>query len=164
MDKIISQEQSAYVEGRHILDGPLILNEIYSWAKKMKHKVLLFKVDFEKAFDCLNWSYLDSIMEQMNFGGKWRSWILECLKSATASVLVNGSPTEEFHITMGVRQGDPLSPFLFIIVMEGLHVSMLEATRKGYFNGVTLPNNGPVLSHLMYSDDVIFWAVGHPQI
>ena len=72
---MVSEEQSAYIEGRQILDGPLILNEVCSWAKISKNKVFLFKVDFEKAFDSLSWSYLDSVMEQMDFGIKWRSWI-----------------------------------------------------------------------------------------
>lgn len=74
-----------------------------------KHsKALLFKVDFEKAFYCLNWGYLDSIMEQMDFEGKWRSWIRGCLSSTRASVIVNESATKEFDLERGIRQGDPL--------------------------------------------------------
>ena len=133
-----------------------MLNETCSWAKRLKSKTLLFKVDFEKAFDCLSWSFLDSIMEQMQFGENWRSWIRACLKSTRASVLVNGSATDEFPISRGVRQGDPLSPFLFILAMEGLHITMLEAANKGFFQGISMPNNGPVLSHFMFADDVIF--------
>lgn len=68
--KLVSQEQSTYIEGRQILDGPLMLNEVCGWVKKSKHKMFLFKVDFEKAFDCLSWSFLDSILEQMHFGTK----------------------------------------------------------------------------------------------
>ncbi|KAJ9555174.1 hypothetical protein OSB04_009788 [Centaurea solstitialis] len=154
--KVVSMEQSAYVEGRQILDGPLMVNEVCSWAKRSKSRVFLFKVDFEKAFDFISWNYLDSILEQMHFGVKWRSWIKGCLNSARASVLVNSSPTSEFPLSRGLRQGDPLSPFLFIIAMEGLHVAMLEATRKNLFNGIRLPNNGPMLSHLLFADDVMF--------
>ena len=93
-----------------------------SCAKKSKRQILLFKVDFDKAFDSINWKYIDSMLDQMGFGAKWRSWIQSCLSSSKASVLINGSPTEEFNITKGVRQGHPLSPFLFIIAMEGLNV------------------------------------------
>ncbi|KAI3751226.1 hypothetical protein L2E82_22274 [Cichorium intybus] len=153
---VISDVQSAYVEGRNILDGPLVINELYSWAKKTRRKILLFKVDFEKAFDSVNWEFLDSILSQMGFGTKWRSWISGCLNSSRASVIINGSPTDEFEISKGVRQGDPLSPFLFIIAMEGLNVALQEARDKGLFKGVQLPNDGPCISHLFYADDALF--------
>lgn len=91
--------QSAYIEGRNILDGPLIINEILSWTKKVKKKVLLFKVDFDKAFDSVNWDYLDTVLSQMGFGTKWRAWIQGCLASSRASVIVNGSPAKEFSFT-----------------------------------------------------------------
>lgn len=113
-----------YVEGKSILDGPLIVNKICSWSKKTKRKTSLFNVDFKKAFDSFNWDYLDAVMEQMNYGRKWRSWIRGCMMSSRAIVVVKGTPTKEFDITKGVRQGDPISPFLFIIAIEGLDVEM----------------------------------------
>ncbi|GJT95774.1 putative RNA-directed DNA polymerase, eukaryota, reverse transcriptase zinc-binding domain protein [Tanacetum coccineum] len=88
IDKIVSKEQSTFIAGRQILDGPIILNHI---------------------------------LDSLDFGLKWRSWIKTCLSSSRASILVNGSPTSEFSINRGLRLGDPLSPFLFILVMEGLH-------------------------------------------
>nr|KAJ0194091.1 hypothetical protein LSAT_V11C800426490 [Lactuca sativa] len=163
---VISPTQSAFIKDRYILDGPLIVNEVISWLRKSKSKAFLFKVDFEKAFDCLNWDYLDSVMEQMNFGGKWRSWIRGCLSSARASVIVNGSTTKEFSFERGIRQGDPLSPFLFIMAAEGLNVAMEEAMEHRIFKGITLPKSGPVLSHLQYADDVIFlgsWSTSNAK-
>ncbi|KAI3750395.1 hypothetical protein L2E82_21030 [Cichorium intybus] len=156
MNDIIGEVQTAYIEGRNILDGPLVTNEICSWAKKVKKKILLFKVDFDKAFDSINWEYLNSVLVQMGFGNKWCRWINGCLRSSRASVLVNGAPTKEFEITRGVRQGDPLSPFLFIIAMEGLNAALLSAREHDIFNGVKLPNNGPSVSHLFYADDALF--------
>lgn len=73
--KLIGDEQSAYVEGRCILDAPLMINEVCSWAKRACKKLLLFMVEFDKEFDSMNWQYLDSILEQMGFGNKWRMWI-----------------------------------------------------------------------------------------
>ncbi|GJR33682.1 putative RNA-directed DNA polymerase, eukaryota, reverse transcriptase zinc-binding domain protein [Tanacetum coccineum] len=143
----------AFIKGRQITDGPLLVNEIISWAKKHKKKLLLLKVDFEKAFDCLSWSFLDSIMMQMGFCNTWRKWIHSCLSSAFSSVafssvLVNGSPTKEFKIEKGLRQGDPLSPFLFILVVEALNVVFLEARYKNIFHGVDV-------SHLQFADDAL---------
>ncbi|GJQ89776.1 RNA-directed DNA polymerase, eukaryota, reverse transcriptase zinc-binding domain protein [Tanacetum coccineum] len=89
------------------------------------------------------------------FGEKWRSWIRECLRSARTSILVNGSPTSEFSIKRGLRQGDPLSPFLFILIMEGLHIVIKDATRSNLIKGVTVGNPGMSLSHFFYADDVV---------
>lgn len=95
-------------------------------------------------------------MNRMGFGNKWRYWIRNCLESGRASVIINGSPTNEFSITKGVRQGDPLSPFLFIIAIEGLNVAMKTAVEKGVFDGVKFPNSNICLSHLFYADDALF--------
>ncbi|GJW45976.1 RNA-directed DNA polymerase, eukaryota, reverse transcriptase zinc-binding domain protein [Tanacetum coccineum] len=92
--------------------------------------MLHFKVDFEKAFDSVCWNFLLNIMKQIEFSKKWRKYIKGCLNSATVSVLVNGFLTNEFKMERGLRQEDPLSPFLFIIVMEALQISILEALKS----------------------------------
>ncbi|GKD17256.1 RNA-directed DNA polymerase, eukaryota, partial [Tanacetum coccineum] len=93
---VMGEVQMAFIKGRQIIDGPLMVDEIISWAKRKKKKLMFLKVDFEKAFDTLNWFFLMSVMEQMGFSSKWRNWIFSCLDSAYASVLVNGSPISEF--------------------------------------------------------------------
>ncbi|KAJ9567733.1 hypothetical protein OSB04_003699 [Centaurea solstitialis] len=166
IDSIIGYEQTAFIANRNILDGALIISEIISWAKASKRKTMILKVDFEKAFDSLSWDVLDDIQDQMGFGLKWRSWIQGCLKSASMSVLINGSPTPEFHPKKGVREGDPFAPFLFIIAAEGLNIAMHEAKEKGVFHGTKLPNNGSILSNLHYADDAIFvgeWSTSNAR-
>ncbi|GJZ45992.1 putative RNA-directed DNA polymerase, eukaryota, reverse transcriptase zinc-binding domain protein [Tanacetum coccineum] len=155
IDKIVSKEQSTFIAGRKILDGPLILSEVIDWFKKIKKKMLIFKVDFEKAFDSVSWKYLDFILFSLGFGSTWRSWIFACLHSLRASILINGSPTSEFSIKRGLRQGDPLSPFLFILIMEGLHCAMSNAVSSGLIRGIKIGSSDITLSHLFYADDVI---------
>nr|GEX16923.1 putative reverse transcriptase domain, ribonuclease H-like domain, aspartic peptidase domain protein [Tanacetum cinerariifolium] len=84
-----------------------------------------------------------------------RGWIRACLHSARTSILINGSPTKEFSIKHGLRQGGPLSPFLFILVMEGLHVAIKEASQSRPIKGVSVGNSNFNLSHLFYADDVV---------
>ncbi|GKA87022.1 RNA-directed DNA polymerase, eukaryota, reverse transcriptase zinc-binding domain protein [Tanacetum coccineum] len=121
------------------------------------------KVDFEKAFDTVNWKYLDHMLLSLGFGSKWRRWIKMCLHSTRASVLVNGSPSSEFPIKRGLRQGDPLSPFLFIIVMEGLHLALEDAVSSGLIHGVKVGNSDLYISHLFYADDLVIISEWNKQ-
>ncbi|GJU23372.1 RNA-directed DNA polymerase, eukaryota [Tanacetum coccineum] len=130
---LVSDVQFAFVSNRQILDGPFIPNELLSWCKYKKSKALIFKIDFEKAFNSVRWDYLDMVLSNFGFGAKWRSWIQGCLKSAMGSILVNGSPTSEFKFFKGLKQGDPLSPFLFILIMESLHLSFNNVVNAGLF-------------------------------
>jgi len=82
--------QSAFVRGKQILDGILIANEVVDEAKRLNKELLLFKVDFEKAYDSIDHNYLNSLMVNMNFPTLWRKWIMECIGMATMAVLVMG--------------------------------------------------------------------------
>ncbi|GKB97733.1 putative RNA-directed DNA polymerase, eukaryota, reverse transcriptase zinc-binding domain protein [Tanacetum coccineum] len=145
---LVHEVQSAFISERQILDGPFILNEVLQWCKRKKKQSLIFKVDFEKAFDSVRWDFLDDILKKFGFGNKWCDWIRICLKSSRGSILVNGSPTEEFQFFKGLKQGDPLSPFLFILVMECLHLSFQRVVDAGMFTGIQL-NHSVNLSHMM---------------
>ncbi|KAK1409431.1 hypothetical protein QVD17_35957 [Tagetes erecta] len=155
ISSIISESQSGFLSNSNIIDGPLMVNEIITWSKKAKRKVMLFKIDFEKAFDNINWNFLDATLSQMNFPLKWRRWITNMFAASRSSVLVNGSPTYEFKCHKGVRQGDPLSPFLFIIGMEVLAGMLKKLCDVSLFKGFQAPNDGPLISHLLYADDAI---------
>ena len=96
MPGLIDERQSAFIKDRHILHGTLILNEAVEEAKKCKKPALVFKVDFEKAYDSVSWSFLDYMLDRMGFNLTWRKWIKACLQSTTISILVKGSPTKEF--------------------------------------------------------------------
>nr|GFA97591.1 RNA-directed DNA polymerase, eukaryota [Tanacetum cinerariifolium] len=95
------------------------------------------------------------VLNRFGFGARWCGWIQECFRSSHGSVLVNGSPTEEFQFNKGLKQGDPLSPFLFILVMESLHLSFKRVEDAGMFNGIKI-NSSMTLSHMFYADNAIF--------
>ncbi|GJS46330.1 RNA-directed DNA polymerase, eukaryota, reverse transcriptase zinc-binding domain protein [Tanacetum coccineum] len=114
------------------------------------------KVDFDKAFDSVGWGYLFKVMKYMGFNETWIQWIRTCLTSSRSSILVNGSLTNEFSPLRGLRQGDPMSPFLFIMVMEGLNVAMKDAVQHGLFRSAQIGNHDVKISHLFYADDAMF--------
>nr|GEZ40436.1 putative RNA-directed DNA polymerase, eukaryota, reverse transcriptase zinc-binding domain protein [Tanacetum cinerariifolium] len=128
MPNLISDVQTAFISKRQILDGPFIPNEFISWY---------------------------GILNNFGFGVKWRGWIQACLSLAMGSILVNGSPSSEFKFHKGLKQGDPLSPFLFILVMEGLHISFKNILNSGLYKGIRI-DESLTLSHLFYADDAIF--------
>ncbi|GKC26690.1 putative RNA-directed DNA polymerase, eukaryota, reverse transcriptase zinc-binding domain protein [Tanacetum coccineum] len=136
----ISAEQTAFIKGRHILDDHLNLIEVVAWYRKRKKELMIFKLDFEKAFDSLRWDFLDLVMDKLSFCFKWRSWIYCCLRKAHFLVLVNGSPTVEFEIFRGLRQGDPLSYFLIILAMEGLYAITCKSVEMRIYRGTTFGN------------------------
>ncbi|GJW99600.1 RNA-directed DNA polymerase, eukaryota, partial [Tanacetum coccineum] len=133
---LVSDIQSAFVANRQILDGPFILNELLAWCKRKKKQAMIFKVDFAKAYDSVRWDYLLDVLQAFGFGPNWCRWIRGTFSSAMASILVNGSPTSEFPFFYGLKQGDPLAPYLFILIMESLHISFSRTTNVGLFKGV----------------------------
>jgi hypothetical protein len=94
---------------------------------------ILCKLDRKKAYDHVNWDCLLYLMERMGFGSKWRAWIRPCLSTVRFSILVNGSPSGYFKSSRVIRQGDPLSPLLFLLVMEILS-RMLRITEEAGLN------------------------------
>nr|GFB67217.1 RNA-directed DNA polymerase, eukaryota [Tanacetum cinerariifolium] len=137
------------------MDGPFILNEIMHWCSSKKKQALIFKVDFEKAYDSVRWDFLDEALQKFGFGNKWRLWIQSCLRSSKSSILVNGSPTTEFQFFKGLKKGDSLSPFLFILIMETLHISFQRMVDVGMFTRIKL-NNSLSMLHMFFADDVVF--------
>ncbi|GJX27849.1 RNA-directed DNA polymerase, eukaryota [Tanacetum coccineum] len=136
-------------------NGPFILNELLTWCKKLKKQAMIFKVDFAKVYDSVRWDFLDDVLHSFGFGLKWRRWVKGCLSSAMTSILVNGSPSSEFSFERGLKQGDPLSLYLFILVMETLNLSFNRVVADGIYSGITIGTSMKV-SHLFYADDVVF--------
>jgi len=103
------------------------------------------------------------MLGRLGFHQKWIQWIKACLTSATISVLVNGSPTKEFKPKRGLRQDDPLTPFLFIIVAEGLTGLVREASKIRILEGVRVRSNNVEVKMLPFADDTLFFCQPHMQ-
>ncbi|XP_015970092.1 uncharacterized protein LOC107493513 [Arachis duranensis] len=113
-----------------------------------KMKAAIIKLDFQKAYDKVKWKFVDLVLQKMSFGQRWRAWVMECVSSCSMSVLINGSPSKPFKMERGLRQGDPLSPFLFVLVVDVLHRMLEEAVRNGRLSPLLVGRDHIELSHL----------------
>lgn len=135
LKKVFSLSQNTVVPRRILLDGVLIANERVHYTVKKKKSCLLFKVDFEKAYDKVSWHFLRFMLISMGFGEEWLKWLEAMVFNSHMSVMVNGSPTKYFRVEKGLRQGDPIYPFLFVIVAEDLKGLINKAVEKGNYAG-----------------------------
>ncbi|KAL5575498.1 hypothetical protein UlMin_017197 [Ulmus minor] len=108
LEETISLAQGAFVHNRQILDVVLVATEAVEDYRKRGERGVIFKVDFEKAYDYVNWDFLDLVLEKKGFGVRWRSWMRGCISSANFSIMINGKPRGRFGASRGSRQGDPL--------------------------------------------------------
>ncbi|RVW93099.1 Trafficking protein particle complex II-specific subunit 130-like [Vitis vinifera] len=131
LGKVVSMDQNAFVRGRQILDASLIANEVIDFWYKRKEKRLICKLDIEKAYDSINWNFLMKVLQKMGFGTRWMEWIWWCISIAKFSILVNGIPAGFFSSSKGLHQGDPLSPYLFVLSMEVLSALTRRAVGGG---------------------------------
>jgi Reverse transcriptase (RNA-dependent DNA polymerase) len=109
MHSLVDQSQSTFIKGRYILDNVLAANEIIHATKQAKHSGVVLKVDFEKAYDRVNWDFIREILLSRGFGLTWTNWIMKLLQGAQTCVNINGSPTQYFFCKQRLRQMDPLS-------------------------------------------------------
>ena len=143
------------------MDAVLIANEAIDSILKSNNGTILCKLDIEKAYDHVDWSFLLAVLGKMGFGGRWCSWIKWCLSTISFSVLVNGSPTGFFQGSRGLRQGDPLSPYLFVIVMEAFNCLMKRAIARGFFMPCIVRGRrgeGVQITHLLFANDTLVFC------
>jgi hypothetical protein len=122
---------------------------------------LICKLDLEKAYDHINWDFLLYILERFGFGERWRSWMYQCVSMVRFSVLINGTPEDFFDSSRGVRQGDPLSPLLFVMVMEAFSRMMNVVVEKELLTSFAVGSRSDeamVVSHLLFADDTLIFC------
>ncbi|WMV29916.1 hypothetical protein MTR67_023301 [Solanum verrucosum] len=161
VNNLVNKHQMAFIKGRQIMDAALIASERVDSRLKGAEAGVMCKLDIEKAYDHVNWRFLLNTLNQMGFGEKWLKWIDFCIKTVKFTVLVNGEPVGFFGSERGLRQGNPLSPFLFILAMEGFDSMMRIALQNRWIKGFEIGNSrGEIMEvcHLQYADDTVIFC------
>ena len=161
MKVAISQNQSAFVVGRQIQDNILVVHEILHALNHQQHEEedsVAMKLDMVKAYDQVEWSFLLAMMDAMGFPPEFCHRIVECITSVSYNVLINGASTGFIQPQRRLRQGDPMSPFLFLICDEGFSALLRMREERGSLHGVQVAPGAMPLSHLLFADDAIIFC------
>lgn len=150
----VDSVQSVFIKGRCILDNIATAEELIFSIHKRRLPGHILKVDFAKAFDTVDWDFLLDLLEPRGFGSRWVSWIKAILVSSKASILINGEPNGYVRYQRGLRQGDPFSPLLFVLVTDTLCAMFAHAFQSKVLVGVPLGEFGS-MCNLHYADDLI---------
>jgi hypothetical protein len=137
------------------MDSVIMANEVIHSLKSSKTPGMLIKLNLSNSFDRLSWQYLRSVLESFGFDKLWVNWVLKLTSSAFFSILVNWTPSQPFHSTRGIIQGDPLSPFLLVLMVEGLGRYLKSMVLEGSLKGLPLHNLHSVPSHNQFVDDTL---------
>ena len=161
LSNLVFESQSAFLSGRLISDNVLVAFETLHYLKRKTQGKLGFmalKLDMSKAYDRVEWVFLEKIMRKLGFTDKLVTLIMSCLTSVSYAVLLNGQPVGNIKPTRGLRQGDPLSPYLFLLCAMGLQGLLKKVEANGDIRGVSLCRNGPRVSHLFFADDSVLFC------
>lgn len=158
--KLISPTQATFMLDRWIGENVVVVNEVLHSMKRKKGfwGLLGIKIDMQNAYDIVNWVVLTRILTLFGFFEKCVKLILNCISSVSMELLLNGSVFGTISMERELRQGDPLSPFLFIIMMELLSRMLFKWERKKKFHGVKLGRMAPSISHSLFTDDLIIFC------
>ncbi|WOH00018.1 hypothetical protein DCAR_0519374 [Daucus carota subsp. sativus] len=153
---LISKEQSAFVPGRSITDNVLVAFELLHYMKRKSTQEeggVALKLDISKAYDRVSWGYLENKMLLMGFSNKWIKWMMLCVTTVSYSISFQGSTIGTIIPKRGLRQGDPLSPYLFLLCVEGLSLGLKQAGEDNRITGCRVANSAPLVTHLLFADD-----------
>ena len=161
LPSIISENQSAFIPGCLISDNVLIAFEFMHYLNHKnegKESFMSIKLDMSKAFDRVEWNFIHEVMSKMGFAKKWIDLIMNCISSVFYSVIINGEACGNITPTRGIRQGDPLSPYLFLLCAEGFSALIHKATRDKQISGISIGRGCPTLTHLFFADDSLLFC------
>ena len=156
LPEIISDTQGAFVSGRLISDNVIIAHELVHGLRtsdNISEGWMAVKTYMSKAYDRVEWNFLEVMMKKMGFDRMWIRWIMSCVSTVSFSFLMNGVSHGFIKPERGIRQGDPLSPFLFILCVEALVNRLNVSEEEGRLNGIKLAADSPSVHHLLFADD-----------
>lgn len=160
LDELISESQSAFVPGRMITDNALIAFECFhkiQHSRNPRDNYCAYKLDLAKAYDRVDWGYLERALHKLGFDERWIGWVMTCVTSVKFRVRCNGELLEPFAPSRGLRQGDPLSPYLFLFVADGLTSLLKKEVDGGNLNPIKVARNSPGISNLLFADDSLLF-------
>ena len=161
LPQIISPTQSVFVLGQLVTDNVLVAYETLHamhCRNKGKKGSLALKLDISKAYDRVEWPFLHGVMSKLGFPEKWISRVMECVTTPSFSILINGKPYGNISPSTGLRQGDPLSPYLFLLCAKGFTSLLTTAEMEGSITGVSICRKAPTISNLLFADDSLLFC------
>lgn len=150
------------MEGRQILDSVILVHEVVHSLKVTKKPGMLLKLYISKGYNKFNWQFVREMLKAYGISREWIAWIMNMTSSAFFSILLNGAPTNTFRPTQGIRQGDPLSPLLFILMETGLSRLIKVMTESDEMKGLNPHNGSDKQMRQQFVDDTML--MGHPSV
>ncbi|XP_062020783.1 uncharacterized protein LOC133737191 [Rosa rugosa] len=161
LSQIISPFQSAFIPGRLITDNILVANEVSHFIHNCYSSsdgVFSLKLDMSKAYDRMEWCFLESVLLRLGFDVSWVALIMQCVTTVRYAFLLNGQPRGYLTPTRGLRQGDPLSPYLFLLCAEVFSALLERKVLNGELKGISVCEDAPVIHHLLFADDSLLFG------
>jgi hypothetical protein len=155
LNDLVRPSQSVFIQGRSIHDNFRAVHLTRKALHSRKRSCILLKIDFTKAFNSVCWPFLLEVLRRLGFSRRWRDWMSILLGSASTRVLLNGRPRDRIYHARGLRQGDPLSPMLFILAMEVLGGLIRWAESNSIFSPIRCAAVHSRVS--LYADDVVMF-------
>lgn len=139
---IICHSQSAFILGRLITDNLIVAFEVLHTMTTTRQKErmgsMALKLDMAKAYDKVEWKYLEAMMRRMGFNERWISLVMNCISTFNYAILINGKPGRIIKPTRGIRQGNPISPYQFLMCAEGFSALLSQVEREDQIKGIKI--------------------------
>ena len=166
LPSIISENQSTFTPDCLIIDNVLVAFEFMHYLNHKndgKENYMSIKLDMSKAFDRVEWNFIKGVMVKLGFANKWIDLIMHCVSFVSYLVIINGEAQGNIIPSRGIWQGDPLSPCLFLLCVEGLSALIHEAARNRQINGISICKGCPRITHLFFTDDNLLFCKAKDQ-